>query len=209
MKILVQFPTYKRKDKFLKCLNRCITSQSGKHLVTYNIVGDADDKSFNQVAVEGLKLLKFGPGHTYINFKKLENSTKISAMNYKVDEHDWDIVIAMSDDMNVQYFDWDNLIALDFMYHWPERDGCVSYSDGNPKKGNENLITLSMMGRKLYDHFGYIYHPDYASLYCDNEFTEEVNRMDKVVYKSQRMFTHDHYAEPDNPNTGDKDEAAI
>jgi hypothetical protein len=37
---------------------------------------------------------------------------------------------------------------------------------------NERLNTLSILGRKIYEQWGYIYHPDYKSFYCDNEFTD-------------------------------------
>jgi hypothetical protein len=47
------------------------------------------------------------------------------------------------------------------------------------------------MGRKLYERFGYIYHPSYRSFYCDNEFTDEVYAMKKVIYIPQVIIRHE------------------
>jgi hypothetical protein len=89
--------------------------------------------------------------------------------------------------------------------YFPDLDGALHYSDGYQKN---KLITLSILGRKLYDYFGYIYHPDYKSLYCDNEFTQEVYRLDKVKYIDHVIIKHEHYGEKDNSNSGDFDLSA-
>ena len=47
------------------------------------------------------------------------------------------------------------------------------------------------MGRKLYERFGYIYHPAYKSFFCDNEFTEQVRKMKKVIYLPQVIIKHE------------------
>ena len=89
--------------------------------------------------------------------------------------------------------------------NFPDTDGCVHFDDGYT---HHQLITFSILGRKLYEHFGYIYHPDYKSLYCDNEFTQEVTRLGKVVYIDKVIVKHEHYGEKGNSNTGDVDFAA-
>jgi len=140
-----------------------------------------------------------------------ENTTKISAVNANIDSvpreyKDWDIVIVISDDMIPQIDNWDDYIATAMMEHYPNLDGCLSFEDGYAEKGG--LITFSILGRKLYEYFGYIYHPDYKSLYCDQEFTEEVKRLKKVTYIDQMIIKHEHYAEEGNSNSGDYDKAA-
>ena len=69
-------------------------------------------------------------------------------------------------------------------------------------------MTFSILGRELYKEFGYIYHPDYKSLYCDNEFTEEINRMGKIAYIDKEIVRHEHYAEQGSIKSGDLDYAA-
>jgi hypothetical protein len=53
-----------------------------------------------------------------------------------------------------------------------------------------------------------VYHPDYKSLYSDNEFTQEVIRLGKVAYINKVIIRHEHYGEEGNSNTGDVDFAA-
>ena len=105
-----------------------------------------------------------------------------------------------------QVDNWDDYIVTAMMEHYPDLDGCISFDDGHADKCG--LITFSILGRKLYDHFGYIYHPDYKSLYCDQEFTEEVKRLDKVTYIDKMIIKHEHYAEEGNSNSGDCDYSA-
>ena len=120
-----------------------------------------------------------------------ENTNKISAINDHIDEHEFDIVICASDDMVPKAWGWDNEIAIAMQEHFPELDGCVHFNDGNT---DGELITFSILGKALYDHFGYIYHPDYKSLYCDDEFTQEVRRMGKEKYINKVIISHEHWS---------------
>jgi hypothetical protein len=134
-----------------------------------------------------------------------KDTDKIGAINAHVDEVDFDIVVCASDDMIPQMNNWDIEIASAMGQHFPNLDGCVHFNDGHT---DGKLITFSILGKKLYDHFGYIYHPDYKSLYCDDEFTREVTRMDKVAYIDKTIVKHEHYGEEGNINSGDLDFAA-
>jgi hypothetical protein len=60
------------------------------------------------------------------------------------------------------------------------------------------LNTISVLGRKMYDSFGYIYHPSYKSLYCDTEFTDLCNGKlaSKCAYIPHTLIRHEH------PGTG-------
>jgi hypothetical protein len=57
------------------------------------------------------------------------------------------------------------------------------------------------MGRKMYDSFGYIYHPSYKSLFCDTEFTDLCNGSlaAKCLYVDYCIIRHEH------PGTGFKE----
>ena len=132
-------------------------------------------------------------------------TSKISAINDHIEPNLYDIIICASDDMTPQVYGWDEEIAKAMQEHYPKLDGCVHFNDGYT---NGKLITFSILGRELYKHFGYIYHPDYKSLYCDNEFTQEVTRMDKVKYINKVIVKHEHYGEKGNENSGDFDHAA-
>jgi uncharacterized protein YlbG (UPF0298 family) len=97
---------------------------------------------------------------------------------------------------------WDNEIVIAMQTHFPDLDGCVHFNDGNT---NGSLITFSILGRELYNHFGYIYHPDYKSLYCDDEFTQEVKRMGKEKYIDKVIISHEHWSIEGSENHNETD----
>ena len=206
MNILVQFPTLARKKRFLECLRLYVGKVSGKHHLTFNINCDLDDLTMNNAdTINEIKEIFDGQSVCFDNMHFDRDTTKISAINDHINIEEFDVVICASDDM-IPYVDgWDHKIATAMQDNYPDTDGCVSFSDG---RDVGNLITFSIMGRKLYERFGYIYHPDYKGLYCDNEFTDEVNRLGKVTYIDEEIIGHEHYAEDGNRNSGKIDYAA-
>jgi len=205
MKILVQFPTLKRTDKFLDCLNKYVSGVKSNP-VHFNINCDEIDESMKAPYVQ--ERIQYIIGKNPLCTHSIyfdEDTTKISAINDHIEGMDFDILVCASDDMNPQVDNWDEEIAQAMQEHFPDLDGCVHFNDGNT---NGSLITFSILGRELYNHFGYIYHPDYKSLYADDEFTQEVTRMDKVQYIDKIKITHDHYGEEGNVNSGDFDYSA-
>ncbi len=206
MKLLVQFPTFARADKFLKVFDKYVVDCSAANEIFFNINCDVKDTSMTATYVReqidrilSKKLNVSG----IINYDS--DTDKISAINNHIQDKDFDIVICASDDMLPQVTHWDKYISASMVEHFPDLDGCVHFDDGNT---NGSLITFSILGRELYNHFGYIYHPDYKSLYCDNEFTQEVRRLGKEKYIDKVIITHEHYSVEGTENHGDVDLAA-
>jgi hypothetical protein len=192
MKLLVQFPTYGRAEKFLNVLDKYVETVSSHHDIFFNINIDANDLTMtNPYIQERIKFIlsKMPNVDGVINID--ENTNKISAINDHIDEREFDIVICASDDMVPKAWGWDNEIVIAMQEHFPDLDGCVHFNDGNT---DGELITFSILGKALYDHFGYIYHPDYKSLYCDDEFTQEVRRMGKEKYINKVIISHEHWS---------------
>lgn len=192
MKILVQFPTLNRPEKFSNVLAKYVTYSSFYNDIYFNINCDQADQSMQDLyLVEKIKyILKSKPNiGGKINYDV--NTTKISAINSHINDKEFDIVICASDDMVPKVHAWDLEITNAMKVYFPKLDGCVHFNDGNT---NGELITFSILGRELYKHFGYIYHPDYKSLYCDNEFTEEVIKLNKVAYINKIIITHEHWS---------------
>ena len=203
MKILVQFPTYARAEKFIDVLDRYVDTASSHHQLFFNINCDLSDLSMTDPDVqERIKYIL----NKKVNINGVQNfdanTEKISAINDHIDGKEFDIVICASDDMIPKAHSWDNEIAIAMRKHFPDLDGCVHFDDG---QGGGELITFSILGKRLYDHFGYIYHPDYKSLYCDDEFTQEVKRLGKEKYIPKLIISHEHYAIEGTVNCGDSD----
>lgn len=206
MNILIQFPTFARPAKFLACLSKYVNMSSGQNNLHFNINCDIDDATMNNSeSVESVHSIFRDVDHCDFDMYFDKNTNKISAINDHIEDKDFDVVICASDDMIPQEQNWDEAIASDMQVYFPQLNGALHYFDGYQK---ESLITLSILGRQLYNHFGYIYHPDYKSLYCDNEFTQSVYNLGRVKYIDNLIIKHEHYGEEGNSNSGDFDASA-
>jgi hypothetical protein len=57
---------------------------------------------------------------------------------------------------------------------------------------------MSILGKTFFDRFGYIYHPNYTSLFCDDEQTSVAKILGKYKFIDNQIFIHKH---PMNDNT--------
>jgi len=183
-KILYKFATRERSEKFKKVLETYYQKMSKKHPFEFIISVDKDDSTMNNQ-----NMISYLQSKPNLKFFFGESKTKIEAINADMDKVGYyDILVVVSDDMIPQIQDFDDVIVRDMRKYFPNMDGALHYNDGCC--GQDQCITLSIMGRKLYEYFGYIYHPTYKSFYCDNEFTDEVRRLNKVVYIPQVIIKH-------------------
>jgi hypothetical protein len=125
------------------------------------------------------------------------NTTKIQACNANMSEIDWpwDIVVLVSDDMIPRIRGWDTVIRSHMQSYFPDTNGILWPNDGFQ---GEALNTLCIFGRRLYESLGYIYHPEYASLFCDTELTDRCrgDLADRCRYIPYCIIRHEH------PGTG-------
>ncbi|MGH9200227.1 MAG: hypothetical protein ACRD2A_03215 [Vicinamibacterales bacterium] len=200
MRILVKYPTRGRPRQALDVLRGWVEQRSGTHPVEFLVTLDSDDPTMNDVSVLGQ--LRSMPGVTIVCGR---HRSKVDAFNAALQSRPFDIVVAASDDMIAVERGYDHVIASDMLAAFPDLDGALHYYDGYT--GHEGLITLSIMGRALFDRFGYIYHPSYRSYYCDNEFTSVVKALGRVRYTSRQLFHHDHNGRRPDPTSmqNDKD----
>jgi hypothetical protein len=92
---------------------------------------------------------------------------------------DGDVLLLASDDMVPVQMGYDDIIFGAFSQVFPDFDGAIKFWDGlRPKE--DPLMTLTVMGFPLYKQFGYIYNPEYKSLYCDNEQTQVCAALNKL-----------------------------
>lgn len=185
MEFLFKYPTFRRPEWFKRTLQKYYSMLSGEHEFRFLITLNQDDELMNN---DNMK--KFMDNYSNLKYKFGDHRSKIEAINADMEGEEFDILFLVSDDMQpvVPYFD--NVIAKAMVERFPDLDGALHYDDDCC--GKDRTITLSIMGKKLYDYFGYIYHPDYMSFHCDNEFTDEVRRMDKVIYFPKVIVKHDY-----------------
>ena len=185
MKLLIKFPTRNRKNKFFKVLrqyqNLCEDLDNTYFLITL----DNDDESMNPSDVEDIF-------NTFKNVKVIygTSNSKIHAVNRDIElVNDWDIVLLASDDMTPKVKGYDNIIRNKMKEFYSDTDGILWFNDGH--MGNK-LNTLCILGKKYYDRFGYIYHPEYKSVWSDNEFMLVGNILGKQTYFEQVIIEHEH-----------------
>ena len=184
MKILIKFPTKNRKDKFFIVLDQYYELLENIDDIEFLITIDSDDITMNND--ETLNKLK-----TYKNLKYDLglSKNKIDAVNRGIINDDYDIILVASDDMIPKVKGYDNIIRLKMQELYPDTDGVLWFNDGN--QGNR-LNTLCILGKKYYQRFNYIYHPDYTSLWADNEFMDVANLLNKQTYFNEVIIRHEH-----------------
>lgn len=193
MNILIKFPTRSRPELFLKTLKEYIDNAADLSNLKFIVSYDSDDDSMtDRMIVDCLHYNNILYENKSISFYPGESKSKIHACNRNVEAiKDWDILLLVSDDMHVQIKDWDTIIRNDMTQLYPDTDGCLWYHDGSQQR---QISTLSCIGRKYYDRFGYIYHPSYKSFWCDNEYTEVAKRLGKITFIDNVIIKHNHPA---------------
>lgn len=195
MKLLIKFPSRGRPGKFMKVFNMYRNMLSGKRDVSFLLSFDEDDATMNNTGIRNW-LKSLGPkAHIHFGHSK----TKIEACNADLDKApEFDIILLASDDMIPVQEGYDDIICSDMEKHFPDTDGVLWYNDGLVGK---KLNTLSIMGKKYFDRFGYMYHPEYESVYCDNEFMECSLMLGKCEYIDNVIVKHEWVgmAEPHDP----------
>lgn len=184
MKLLVKFPTRARKDKFFHTLDLYYSLLSDIENTKFVITLDSDDVIMN--SIECRERLNGFPNLSYYYG---ESKTKIEAVNADMEsQKDWDILLLASDDMIPVVKGYDDTIRSDMMKHFPDTNGVLWYNDGYVS----HLNTLSIMGRKYYDKFGYIYHPSYKSFWCDNEYQDVFYILNCYCKFDRVIIKHEH-----------------
>lgn len=197
MRILFKFATRSRPQLFKRGLDSIINNcESENYIILVSV--DSDDPTMSKEHCDNYK-------NTMIVCKTSES--KVHAINRDFEfVSNWDILVNMSDDMVFTKKGFDNIIRGHFFdagvralneslkfVHGPffmMTDKCLHFPDGN----RNDLITMAIMGREFYDRFGYIYHPDYKSLYCDDEMTAVAKQLGCYKYVDEQIVKHLHPA---------------
>lgn len=113
-----------------------------------------------------------------------DNKTAIEAINRGAEIAEGDLLLVVSDDFDC-FEHWDTALLRSLR---GREDFIVKTQDGIQK----TLITLPIMDRKYYERFGYIYHPDYLHMHCDEEMTIVGHMLGRVINLNLE-FPHLHY----------------
>jgi hypothetical protein len=185
MKILCKYPTRGRPQFFLQRLKEWTDLAEKPQDIAWLVSYDSDDATMTPEVIAQAETI-----HPSVICVKGESKTKIAACNADIGEYaaDWSVVLLVSDDFFCRRKGWDEIIRTNMARYFPDTDGALWFFDGSQK----HINTLECVGRKRYEHFGYIYHPAYRSFFCDNESSAVGTRDNKLVRIEQPIATHEH-----------------
>jgi hypothetical protein len=194
-KILFKYASRSRNHKFFGGLENILNNLGDLNNFCILVSLDLDDTTMNNPSTIQ-KLTEYVQRYPEkIVVKYGHSKSKIDAINRDVNEikekFNFDILVNFSDDMEFIQHSFDEVIRNKFYVHYPDTDGNIYFNDGFV---GDRLCTMSIIGRKYYDKFNYIYHPSYFSLWCDNEYTEVAKRNQKMLYFHENIFRHNHPA---------------
>jgi hypothetical protein len=170
-----------------------MTFLSGRHDVRFVVSMDADDATMNNDAMR--EWFETRKRNADIKYCYGHSKSKIEACNADMEGEYGDVLMLASDDMNPQQMSYDEVVFKCFEQAFPDFSGAIKFWDGlRPKE--DPLMTLTVMGFPLYKQFGYIYNPEYKSLYCDNEQTEVCHRLGKLAIAPYCIIRHEWTNEP-------------
>lgn len=192
MFILVKFPSRGRSEKLISTLKLYVENASDTSKIFFVITLDSDDTDVTYELISNIKAI-----HKCIRVDIGISGSKVKAINRDLTAlPPFDILLLASDDMIPAVKGYDEIIRNAMKRFYPNTDGVLWFNDGFQKN---KLNTLCILGRRYFQRFGYIYHPDYRSFWCDNEFTEVADRLKRQIYFDNVIIRHEH---PDNGHGG-------
>lgn len=173
MKISIIHPSRNRPQQAYNTMQRWIGNADNQ--IEYILSIDSSDIEIARYTVNAL------PG---TKFCVHDNKSAIEAINNAAKVATGDLLIVVSDDTDCPEH-WDSLL-LGLLYD--KSDFVAKVDDGL----QPTLVTMPVMDRVYYERYGYIYHPDFLHMHCDEELTCVALMTGKYI-KLPLIFPHNHY----------------
>ena len=175
MDLLIKWPTRGRPALFQQTFERWQRPD-----VRFVISLDADDPTWEAVA-------EYLTPFPNVRVALGVSTTKVEAINADLEDECFDLLILAADDVVPVMPNWRAEVERLFDIYCPDGDGLLHLPDGRRR----DLITIPIMGYAYYRRFGYIYHPAYKSVWCDNEQQCEAQRLGRYHFHHQVLFKHE------------------
>jgi len=183
MKFLFKFPSRGRPELFMKTLKKHVEFLSGNHEYKFIFSFDEDDNKMKDPnLIDSLNSM----GINYQLFYGY-NKNKIEAINNNLIDEDFDILMLIADDMIPTLKNYDEIIYEIFEKSEHKLDATIHF---NTPRWADILDVWCIMGKNYYDRFKYIYHPEYKSIFCDNEYTEVSTILNRRIFSEICLFEH-------------------
>jgi hypothetical protein len=120
------------------------------------------------------------------------NRSMVDASNRAGQLANGEVLILVSDDFDCPA-DWNELLRDKFAAINGPALLHINDAINNDGTLQTNVVTLTIMNRELYDHLGYMYHPDYFSMFVDNDLTETAKTLGAYYPAFDLTFAHNHW----------------
>lgn len=189
MKISIIHPTRGRKAAAISTVVHWLAYADNPFQIEYIISVDSND---TDVWMSTLRLFPHVDSNHTMDIKviKKDNRSAVDAINKAAERCTGDLIIVVSDDFSCEEH-WDTLLLKELE---GKSDFLVKTQDGL----QPTLITLPIMDKTYYNRFGYIYHPDYQHMFCDQEMTAVGHMLGKII-TLYLTFEHLHYTTGKSP----------
>lgn len=186
MRILFKLPSRSRPEAMFSTIDN-VFEMSTTDGVRLMLTLDIDDSTVaNREVLERIK--RYGDK---VDYHYGYSKSKVDSINRDILlAKDFDILIAHADDMVIVKKGFDEIIVNDMKNMFPDTDGLLHYLDGTPAK--DQLVTWPVMGKSFFRRFNYIYHPSYASVFCDDEQTCVAKKLNCYKFINRQLVDHQH-----------------
>jgi glycosyltransferase involved in cell wall biosynthesis len=172
-KISLLHATRGRSSKAIECQNKWLKSAKNPEAIEHIFGIDDDDMDSLSNINSTRVIVPRGKGC-------------VAAWNACAAASKGDILIQLSDDWEpVQ--DWDQLIIDQF--EDTEEERVIAISDGTRR---DDLLCMAILNRKRYEKQGFMFHPDFFSVYSDNYFTWAAKKDNVLKDATHIVLEHKH-----------------
>jgi hypothetical protein len=188
MNILIKYPTRGRPLWWAKTLDLYVRKLSNKHNVTFLVAMDNDDAFMPKELVTDylMQVSETWPDCISVEWFWDNHEGKVAAVNSGIADRKFDIVFVVSDDIEPTEEGYDDIVAQDFKAKFPDGDGLIYYNDG---RCGRSRIPIPIMGRKFFERFNWIVHPDHIA-WGDDYLTKVWKGTGRTHYINKLLLVH-------------------
>ncbi len=190
MKITLLHPSRGRPEQAFKVRNTWLSLSSGNHEIEHILGVDESDPKKDQY----VSFFKDGQ-ETLLVIK--DNDTVVEATNTIAKYAEGKILIYLSDDFDCPR-NWDDLIvkSVERMVPNPLEKSSqplwLLKVDDMLQPMWKDVLTIPIMSYSLYKELGYFWHPDYRSMFVDQDLYHTVCNMGVIYQDESLKFEHKH-----------------
>jgi glycosyltransferase involved in cell wall biosynthesis len=177
LRISLIHPSRGRIARAAEAIREWLSNASGRHEYEYLLSVDDDDPARTEYAAlareRGVRLAVH------------RNRSIVDAVNHAAALSHGDLLIVVSDDFGCPP-SWD--LSLETAIGG-RRNVAVLVNDA----AAGHIMTLPIVDREYYESCGYVYYPEYISMFCDDDLTEHARQTGRLIDARHLTFPHRHF----------------